>query len=440
MNRINIESNIVINNTRYSIRDLVSKLANLPSSEFSNFLKSIGLTVPKKLKIDVLKQVLEGPVKKTMVERANLADELGYRLTWFSRYSEFQLENLLKFYNSTSLNRHYLETLWVELLNYMMEKKVSDRDLHQLILLSKEHKFLAEEDILEYNLALKDSFYDEPNEIDGLTPDDLRPVLYKSSTLVEIRALGQKYGVNVPKRLRKEQLADIIIAELKEHEEVTEERETQIRKMSIVVMQRFAKDNDIKASIELKKEEVIEFILANASQTKEMYFLPADSTIYMQELEPEVVEEVVEEEPIVEEEPEVVEEVIEEDYTPVLEEIKALRQMLHEHAEECEAHHEEVEAEPVVFEPKEPIFVNTAGFYSDKKHAKKDYRAFMATIPMTEEKEEEEQEIADAIAKGGVVPSKSDSVFIAISWIVAIILLGVVIFLLINYIRGGGII
>ena len=161
MNKLNTESTIVINNQSYVMKDLVSKLANLPSSEFSNFLKNIGLTVPKKLKMAVLKRILKEPVSKTIEERAKLADELGYRLSWFSRFSEYQLENLLKFYKSVSLNKAYLETLWLELFNYMMEKKVSDVDLHKLVLLSNNYKSLSDEDILSYNLALKDSFYDE---------------------------------------------------------------------------------------------------------------------------------------------------------------------------------------------------------------------------------------------------------------------------------------
>jgi hypothetical protein len=436
MNKLNTESTIVINNQSYVMKDLVSKLANLPSSEFSNFLKNIGLTVPKKLKMAVLKRILKEPVSKTIEERAKLADELGYRLSWFSRFSEYQLENLLKFYKSVSLNKAYLETLWLELFNYMMEKKVSDVDLHKLVLLSNNYKSLSDEDILSYNLALKDSFYDEKNEIDGLSPDEFRPVLYKSSTLVEIRELGLKYDVNVPKRLKKEQLADIIIAELKERGPVSEEKEAEIRKMSIVIMQRFAKDNDIKASIELKKDEVIEYILANASQTKEMYFLPSDSTVYMQELEPEVVLDsvIVEEEPVVEElveEPVVVEEPVEEfedDYTEVLEEIKFLRKLLSDHVEVCDAFNEVVEEVP----SKEPIFVNTAGFYSDKKHAKKDYQDFMATVPKAEEAVSNDQ--ADVQGKPR---TEADDIFVAVSWVIAIILLGVVIFLLINYLRGG---
>lgn len=446
MSRLNKDSNIVIDGTSFLMKDLVSDLANLPSEDFSKFLKNIGLTVPKKLKIAVLKKVLKDPVDKTIAERANLADELGYRLSWFLRYSEFQLESLLKFYNSKSLNKHYLETLWLELFNYMMDKKVSDKDLSVLVKLSKSYDSMSDEDVLSYNLALKESFYDEVGEIDGLTQNDFRPVLYKSSTLVELRELGKKYDVDVPRRLKKEQLADIIISELKEKEAVTEEREAEIRKMSIVVMQRFAKDNNIKASIELKKEEIIEYILANATQTKEMYFLPADKTIYMQEItepEPVIEEPVIKEEPVVEESsvPEV--EVVE-DYTEVLEEVRYLRGLLHDHVATCDAFNEEVpeivpEEEPTVVieeetpEIKEPIVLNTASFYSDKKHAKQDYQdlvASMREVPVDRPAEE-------PLPYGSSAPTTADQVFTTVSWIVAVLLLGVVIFLLINYLQGG---
>ena len=446
MSRLNLDSNIVVSGKTYLVSELVEQLAYLPSEEFSNFLKGIGLTIPKKLKIAVLKKVLADPVAKTIEERANLADELGYRLSWFLRYSEYQLENLLKFYNSTSLNRFYLQTLWHELLNYMMVKKVDDKDLFELVQLAQKFNSISDEDILVYNLVLKDSFYDEPNEIDGLSQNDFRPVLYKSSTLVELRELGKKYDVNVPRRLKKDQLADIIISELKGREEVSEEREAEIRKMSIVIMQRFAKDNNIKASIELKKEEIIEYILANATQTKEMYFLPSDSTIYEQEPEPmaPVVEEkpepvVVVEEPVVVEEvveEVIVEEVVEEDYTPVLEEIRYLRGLLRDHVAVCEAEEEEIAPEPEVVEEAEmlePIIINTAGFYSDKKHAKQDYNDFILSlreVPIDEPAAAEDQAPARQT-------STADAVFTGVSWLVAILLLGVVIFLLINYLQGG---
>lgn len=44
--------------------------------------------------------------------------------------------------------------------------------------------------------------------------------------------------------------------------------------MTVIPLQRFAKNNDIKVSIELTKEEIIEYILKNAHQTKATYFKP----------------------------------------------------------------------------------------------------------------------------------------------------------------------
>ena len=450
MSKLQRESKIVINGKEHSVKDVVERLAFLPSEEFSSFLKGIGLTIPKKLKIAVLKEVLHTPVSKTIAERANLADELGYRLSWFLRYSEYQLENLLKYYNSVSLNKHYLEELWLELLTYMMDKKVADTDFSKLVEVSEKYNQMSQECILEYNLALKDSFYDEPNEIDGLSQNDFRPVLYKSSTLVELRELGKKYDVDVPRRLKKDQLADIIVGELQGREEgLSEEEEARIRKMSIVLMQRFAKDNNVKASIELKKEEIIEYILSHATQTKEMYFLPSDSTIYEQEPEPmvpapvvEEVEEVVEE-PVIEEvvvEEVIVEEFEEEDYGPILEEIRFLRGLLHDHIDSLVDEEEEVVEEPVteeaqVQEMKEPIILNTAGFYSDKKHAKQDYNDFINSrreVPVDQQADEDPTPVI-ATQQSSV----ADSVFTIGSWIIAIVLLAIAVYLIYSYFQGG---
>jgi hypothetical protein len=54
--------------------------------------------------------------------------------------------------------------------------------------------------------------------------------------------------------------------------------------MSVLLMQRYAIDNDIKASTELKKEEIIEYILSNAQETKETYYVP-ETEAYEMEIE-----------------------------------------------------------------------------------------------------------------------------------------------------------
>lgn len=346
MSKLNYGGKIVVMKKDYEVSQVIDSVINLPSENVRGFFQKIGLTVPKSLRIKVLKEVLNDPVEKTLIERANLADELGYRLSWFDHFSEYQLESLLKFYKSVSLNKRYLSELWLHLFTYMIDKKVNEKEIQLLIAEASEFKEIPS-DILAYNLALREIFFDNKNQIDGLSHDEFRLVLYKSSTVNEIREIGKKYDVDVPRRLKKEQLADIIIQDLKDRKEHNQELEDKIRAMSVVIMQRYAKDNSIKASIELKKEEVIEFILSHASQTKEAYFLPSDSSVYEKEVElretPASVKEpvVVVEVPVVEEEIIVVEEKVEVVAKPspqleeVLKELALLRAELMDHLANC---------------------------------------------------------------------------------------------------------
>lgn len=320
MSNLTKESIIVTSKKEYVLVDVLNKLIYLDPKKVTEFFSKIGFTVPRALRIGVLKDVLRDQVQKTRYERRTLADELNYRLSWFNEFTELQLENLLIFYDKQSINLNYYETLWIKLIDYMIEKSISKIDLEQLFELA----FSEENDKLyhtkTYNETINPIFFDEPNTIDGQSLEKIRPVLYKSSTVNEIRELGSKYKVDVPRRLKKAQLAEIILGELKDRGELTDKLEKEIKDMSVIIMQRFAKDHNIKASTELKKEEVIEFVLANANQTKEAYYEPSSEASYNLEVQEigEALEEI--EEPIVEE---VIEEVKEEPIEEIVEEVKA---------------------------------------------------------------------------------------------------------------------
>ena len=129
--------------------------------------------------------------------------------------------------------------------------------------------------------------------------------------------------------------------------------------MAVIALQRFAIDHKIKASIELKKEEIIEYILANYEGTKELYFIPEHPGVYEQIIvsdekptpeiiiAPEVVEEVIVEPTEVEIVIETVEPIVEEPQETVLaEENESLDKELedehiHIHDENCDHEHEQ---------------------------------------------------------------------------------------------------
>ena len=423
MPRLTRESLVSVGTKELKVDDILKTIIYLPANQVKSFFTEIGLTIPREIRMFVLRENLREKVIETRKSRLTLADELNYRLSWFTEFTETQLENLLIFFDEPALDRAFLEDFWTDLLSYMVEKGVPSKDIKKIVDQSIAHVRavgLELPNMKTYNRDLKDLFFDSMGRIDGLPPQKFRPVLYKSSTLTEVRDLGAKYDVDVPRRLKKTELADIIIRELKDRGQHTEELEAQIRSMSVIVMQRFAIDHDIKASTELKKEEIIEYILANAKETKETYFIPDSPQVYEQEVEqvqkhenvaepkpavvlipeekeeeeqpaPEVVEEIVEEAPEVKEEIEVIEEkveqeevvqepVVEESKRPVqyvqssvdlsalVNEIRLLREAIQEAVKEPEV--TEVEEKPVV-EKSEPVVINTAEFYGKPKSLKK---------------------------------------------------------------------
>lgn len=302
MPRLTRESQVMIGNKNITVEEILKTIIYLPQEKIKNYFEELGLTIPRELRIHALKENLREKVAETRKSRLTMADELNYRLSWFTEFSETQLENLLVFFDDEEIFKNFLEDFWTSVLGYMVDKQVSAqhlKDLHALSVAHVKQNGLTLPNMKTYNRYLKDLFFDRYGRIDGLVVKNLRPVLYKSSTLSEIRDLGTKYGVNVPRRLKKSELAEIIITELKDTGKYTEELAAKVNGMSVIVLQRFAIDNDIKASTELKKEEIIEYILKNAKETKEIYFVPESIEEYEKEIHDISEEPVVEEEPIV---------------------------------------------------------------------------------------------------------------------------------------------
>jgi hypothetical protein len=355
MPRLTRESNIMVGNKEFKVEDLLKTIIYLPAPDVKSYFMDLGLSIPRELRMYVLKENLRERVVETRKSRKTMADEINYRLSWFTEFSETQLENLLVFFDDEKIFRNYLEDFWTDVIGYMVEKQVLPKDIRRLYDLSVDHvkkNGLVLPNLKTYNRDLKEIFYDSFGRIDGLAQQKLRPVLYKSSTLGEIRDLGSKYGVNVPRRLKKSELASIIIQELKDENKYTPELEEKIKGMSVIVMQRFAIDHDIKASTELKKEEIIEYILKNAEETKETYFVPESIEVYEKEIH-DVSEEVIEEPVIKQEEPEVIEEeIIEEVIEEVVIEEEAEPEQIVEEEVTIEEEIEDVETK---VEPEEKV-------------------------------------------------------------------------------------
>ena len=246
------------------VGDLISKLKNLPSREIRDFFVRQKKVMTKSVRCGVLRVVLDDQVKNQKVT-AGFSDELNYRLNWYSEFSEYQLESLLDTLNNPGLVELFKEELWLAILQIHEDLGIDNLSIFTIYNKSISYDLDGggNEGLLEYNRTLDEIFVDAPGEIDGLKLDDFRRVLNQSSTLVELREIGKKYNIDVPRRIKKSELTDIILDELAANGELTKELEERLKKMPVMSLQRFAKDNKIKASIELKKEDIIEYIISH---------------------------------------------------------------------------------------------------------------------------------------------------------------------------------
>lgn len=281
MPQFRLSDNISLKNKEYPVSELTQSLAKLEPKKILEFFFSQNITgIARVRRIRLLKDVLFPYVVKTRQKLQSLASELNYRLSWFRIYSEYELENLLIYFNSKALNRQYLDELWCLFLNVMKENNVPDADILKLAKQAEKSTYEPVKAIHEFNKGIWPLFKDPENVLDGLTPEEFRPVLYNSSTVKEIRELGKKYDVNVPFRLRKKQFIENIVEELKKRNEFDLDVEKEIEAKNVIQLERFCIDRKIPISSELKKEEIIEYILSHAAQTKGSYFVPEDHLGY----------------------------------------------------------------------------------------------------------------------------------------------------------------
>jgi hypothetical protein len=272
MKLLNLDSDITLTKQTFIVSDIVNSLVKLDASDVVHFLTSVKLNIPRTLRMHISKKLLSSFVKQTKDDRQTLADEFNFRLKWFSEFSDQQFINLLDYYNNKELNQTFAQELMLNILSHCLEAGVSDIHLLELYQASTNKQSEPYNNIKAYNQVLDKIFFDEPSFLDGVPLERVRIVFFKGSTLSELKEIGLKYGVVVPKRLKKAELLESIFQELKLRNEFTQSVADDLTKKTVILIQRFAIDNDIKVSSELKKEQVIEYILEHANQTKELYF------------------------------------------------------------------------------------------------------------------------------------------------------------------------
>ena len=353
--KLKMEETILV--VSHKVRDLekvLEKLVSKDSKKVAAYLVE-NASLPRELRISALRLVLNDYVK--MAKELVLSDEFMYRLNWYEKFSEYQLVNFWNILATSNSNVfdaekeavRFKRTFYLLLIMNADEVGIQDKHIDELMKLKTPESTI--ESFAEFMSESDGAFYDYEYNFDGMSYEDFKTTLKKCSTVADIRNIAAKYDINVPKRLKKEELVALVLDGLRRQGKVEDDTEAQLKKMSAISLQRFAKVNGIKASTEMKKDDIIEFVMNRIDSSSKAVRKPRIQLATLPELEefkfskdylrevaafddeddspaeaPAPVVEVapVVEEPVVEETPVVEEPVVEE--APVVEEEPAVEE------------------------------------------------------------------------------------------------------------------
>ncbi len=329
MERLN-QKTVVSKGGKKTLKEVLDAVLFMSATAILEFFEALEMNLPRKLRIDALKEVLNPRIEKEKkaleisVQASDNPNRLRdyrrlERLEYFDFFSENEYIEELERTEEKDVIHAYLQHLWANILEHLYALPLEKHTFAELEKKAKDNRNPAiVSDISAYDDALDKVFCDAPGEIDGLTPDQFRSILSRAATINELVKLGKKFNVKVPRYLKKGELRDMIFTELEKRGELDENLRETMMKFTVDELEEYAATHGIMAKTYFNKEMVVEYILQNAETTSEKYCAPpvkppveAEPPEERPVKEEPIEEQTVEEEPI-EKEP-VEEETIEEE-------------------------------------------------------------------------------------------------------------------------------
>ncbi len=187
---------------------------------------------------------------------------MKHRLKWFDQFTIFQLERLTSGYQLKINVTEYKKDFWDIIVRNRTELGINNLEFVKLKNLTMKYAKEPQESYDSVRQAFEEVYFEPTGYFDGTEIEQAKEVLKNATTLTEVRDLGKEYNVEIPRRINKKQLIDIVAIKLNFDQEKIDE----ISKKSILEIERYAKRRKVDVSIELKKSDMIEYILIKMPQ------------------------------------------------------------------------------------------------------------------------------------------------------------------------------
>lgn len=232
-------------------------LVVIPTEEIKKLLLENNIKLPFYVHNFLLRETIRGNVFDNKVFN-DFTDEQKFRLRGYDKYSIFPLEKLIEKHGVEFDLGRYKELLFDFIfanMNKLGLKHDFAKDLDNL----KDQYPVDLEELMynEFYYVVKDIFYIENGYLDGMkiTEYDDEDTI-ASYTLGDLKGLGLKYDVKVPRRINKAKLLEVLQAKFK----LSDDELELIKKKSVLDLEIYAREKGFKISIDLKKRDMVEFI------------------------------------------------------------------------------------------------------------------------------------------------------------------------------------
>lgn len=177
-----------------------------------------------------------------------ISNEKLYRLRWFSDFTAFQLEQLVaedtQWFNVQTFCAHYVQR--IQSLEAFADSPIPEADLLQLLSENPQNVRL-----------LRVIHQDAADTFEGIGIELAKETLDEAGTMGLVKDLAKHYEVSMPRRINREMMIDILVRRLS----LSDEDVQQLNEMTVLELEGYAKDKKAHVSIELKKREMIEYLV-----------------------------------------------------------------------------------------------------------------------------------------------------------------------------------
>ena len=250
----NFEKNtVVVFSKSYKIDTVVNKLASLSGDQIHSFFSNRNVLIPRRLNCLALYSVINKKLR--FVNSNTFGKDYFERLQYYDFYTELQLFNLYKEIATYDDFLEYRKNLFTIVLQNYVALNFKDGEIQYLINLRK----LPLESFDHYFENISCSCYEQENTFDGHDMEVLVQTLEYSASTADIYALGEKYGIKLPTRLKKDEFVRYIYWYLEKNKKLTNALREDINNMTVTQLKELAKSKKIGMSVSLSKGELVRY-------------------------------------------------------------------------------------------------------------------------------------------------------------------------------------